>query len=90
MRYFFECGNFKNLSQAELSAQFISFGISPDCIKSFNDNVLLVESNTLKIDTLSKIFNRLGGYIRYGEVIEDLDLFLKPFTKTERLYSVYH
>lgn len=85
MRYFFECGNFTDLSHAELVAVFTSYGISPDSIKRLSNFVLLVESSTITFETVQRIFNRLGGFIRYGEVIEDLDIFLKPYLKKEKV-----
>ncbi len=33
--------------------------------------------------SLSKIFNRLGGFVRYGEIIENTETFLKDFRKSE-------
>jgi len=85
MQYFFECGNFFNISLAELSLVFEAFGISKDCIKRFNDIVLIVESKSVTKDTLDRIFNRLGGFIRYGEIIDNLDTFLTPYFEKERI-----
>lgn len=85
MRYFFECGNFTDLSHAELVAVFTSYGISPDSIKRLSNHILLVESNTITPELTERIFNRLGGFIRYGEIIEDLDIFLQPYLKQEKV-----
>ena len=85
MQYFFECGNFFNISLAELSLVFEAFGISKDCIKRFNDIVLIVESKSVTKDTLDRIFNRLGGFIRYGEIIDNLDTFLTPYFEKEKI-----
>ena len=85
MRYFFECGNFSNISHAELSAVFQSYGISPDSIKRLSNSILLVESNSITKEILQKIFNKLGGFIRYGEIVEDLDSFFKPYLNGEKI-----
>ena len=85
MQYFFECGNFFNISLAELGLVFESFGISKDCIKRFNNNVLIIESKNVNQELLSKIFSRLGGFVRYGEVIDDLDTFLNPYFEKEKI-----
>ncbi len=85
MQYFFECGNFFNISLAELSLVFEAFGISKDCIKKFNNTVLIIESTSIKKDTLDEIFNRLGGFIRYGEIIDDLNTFLNPYFEKEKI-----
>jgi tRNA G10 N-methylase Trm11 len=76
MRYFFELGNFKGLSQAELGRVLEIYDISTDTIKNFSDKVLLVESNELQPETVRRIFNRLGGFIRAGVILEDLEGFL--------------
>jgi len=85
MQYFFECGNFFNISIAELGFVFESFGISKDCIKKFNNSLLIIESNNVDKELLNKIFSRLGGFVRYGEVIDDLDTFLNPYFEKEKI-----
>lgn len=85
MRYFFQSGIFIDLSQAELISVFQSFGISRDSIKSVGDGIFLVESNTLKEDILGKVFSRLGGFIRYGQVIDDLDSFLPLYSESKKV-----
>lgn len=85
MRYFFQSGIFVDLSQAELISVFQSFGISRDSIKSVGDGMFLVESNTLKEEVLSKIFPRLGGFIRYGQVIDNLDTFLPLYSEHKKV-----
>jgi len=89
MRYFFECGNFSEISLAELSVVFESFNISKDSIKKMSEYILFVESNTLSRDTLKEIFPRLGAFIRYGEIIDNLDTFLIPyFDKKKVIYGI--
>ncbi len=85
MRYFFELGNFTSLSQAELGRVLEIYGITPDTIKNFSNKVLLVESNDLSKSVVKRIYNRLGGFIRVGEIVEDLDGFLEVDDKDERV-----
>lgn len=79
MRYFFECGNFPEISLAELSAVFESYNFPKDSIKKISEYVLIVETSSISRIDLENIFKRLGGFIRFGEVIEDLDFFLTPY-----------
>jgi tRNA G10 N-methylase Trm11 len=88
MKYFFELGNFKGLSQAELGRVFEIYGINTDTIKNFSDKILLVESNDLNTETVSRIFNRLGGFIRVGEIVEDLDGFLNIETEDKVVFGI--
>lgn len=85
MRYFFECGSFFDFSHAELSAVFESFGISKDSIHKISDTILLIENNSIKQSQLDEIFQRLGGFIRYGEVIDNLDSFLIPYFESKKV-----
>lgn len=85
MRYFFESGNFSEISLAELIAVFESFNLPRDSIKKVSNTILLVESNTITKETLSMIFDRLAGCIRYGEVIEDLDSFLPQYLDRKKI-----
>lgn len=85
MRYFFECGSFFDFSHAELSAVFESFDISKDSIHKISNTILLVENNRIKQSQLEEIFNRLGGFIRYGEIIDDLDSFLTPYFESKKV-----
>ncbi len=88
MRYFFELGNFTGLSQAELGRVFDIYDISTDTIKNFSDKILLVESNDLEIAKVIRIFNRLGGFIRVGEVIEELDGFLSEYKENKVVFGI--
>ena len=82
MQYFFELGNFKGLSQAELGSVFDIFGITKDSIKNFSEKILLVDNKVLDDILVKEIFDRLGGYIRAGVVIDDIEGFLNiEFTK---------
>jgi tRNA G10 N-methylase Trm11 len=85
MQYFFECGNFLEFSEAELCCVFESFGISKDTIKRTNSSILLVESKSISLSQLETIFQRLGGFVRYGEIIDNLDTFLNPYYERKRV-----
>jgi tRNA G10 N-methylase Trm11 len=88
VRYFFELGNFKGLSEVELSRVLEIHGISKDTVKNFSKKILLVESKDLNIQTVQNIFNRLGGFIRAGVVIEDLDSFLDLDTEDKIVFGI--
>lgn len=77
MQYFFELGNWAGLSQAELSRVLEIFGVSKDSVRSFSEKILILDNKNLNDEIVIRIFNRLGGFIRVGRVIEDLDNFLK-------------
>jgi tRNA G10 N-methylase Trm11 len=88
MRYFFELGNFKGLSQAELGRVLEIYDISTDTIKNFSDKILLVESNDLQPETVRRIFNRLGGFIRAGVILEDLEGFLDTEREDKVVFGI--
>ncbi len=75
-QYFFEAGSFQDLSFTELSCVFKSYGISRDCIHRFTDKIFIVKNNSISEDMISKIFNKLGGFVRYGYIIDQVDTFL--------------
>lgn len=85
MRYFFESGSFQNISQAELVCVFESFNISRDCIKKISDHIFLIENNNIEEGTLLRIFNRLGGFVRLGEIVDNLDVFLDKYTNSDKV-----
>jgi len=88
MRYFFELGNFKGLSQAELGRVLEIYDISTDTVKNFSDKILLVESNDLQPETVRRIFNRLGGFIRAGVILEDLEGFLDTEREDKVVFGI--
>ena len=88
MRYFFELGNFTGLSQAELGRVFDVYDISRDTIKNFSNKILLVESNELEIEKVKRIFNRLGGFIRVGLIVENLDGFLNEYVDKKIVFGI--
>ncbi|MCD4756260.1 hypothetical protein K8R20_01420 [bacterium] len=77
MQYFFQLGNFKGLSQAELKIVFESFGLNKDSIKNFSEKILLVDSKELNDGLVLRIFNRLGGFIRVGVIVDNVESFLE-------------
>lgn len=85
MRYFFQSGSFQELSQAELVCVLESYGIEKDSLKNVGGGIFLLDNKKVTEETVKKIFSRLGGYIRYGEVLEDLDSFLPLFNERKKV-----
>jgi tRNA G10 N-methylase Trm11 len=81
-QYFFQAGTFPTLSYVELVCVFEIYGLSRDIIHFFSEDIFLIKSKDISEDLLLKIFNRLGGFIRYGEVIESTDTFLKKYKES--------
>lgn len=82
-QYFFQAGTFQDLSYAELVSVFEIYGLNKDVIHKFTDDIFLIKSKEISEDVLMNIFNRLGGFIRLGYVIDNLDTFLEKFTEQE-------
>ena len=82
-KFFFEAGSFQDLSYAELSAVFNAFEINTDSIKRFSDNILIIDSKDFTQEMGLKIFNRLGGFIRFGEIV-DSGTFLEKYYESEK------
>lgn len=82
-QYFFQAGSFPNLSYVELVSVFQLYGLSKDNIHLFTEDIFVIKSDDATEEVLSKIFNRLGGFVRYGEIIENTETFLKEFRKSE-------
>jgi hypothetical protein len=82
-KYFFQAGSFPNLSYVELVSVFQLYGLSKDNIHLFTEDIFVIKSDDVTEEILSKIFNRLGGFVRYGEIIENTETFLKDFRKSE-------
>jgi tRNA G10 N-methylase Trm11 len=83
-QYFFQAGSFRDLSYAELVSVFEIYNLNKDIIHNFSDEVFLIKSNDISEDVLREIFNRLGGFVRFGKIIEDTDTFLKDYENSER------
>lgn len=82
-QYFFQAGSFPNLSYVELVSVSQLYGLSKDNIHLFTEDIFIIKSDDVTEEVLSKIFNRLGGFVRYGEIIENTETFLKEFRKSE-------
>lgn len=78
-KFFFEAGSFQDLSYAELLSVFNAFEIDTDGISRFSDKIFIINNKRFSREMGLKIFNRLGGFIRFGEIVEDLDTFLDEF-----------
>jgi tRNA G10 N-methylase Trm11 len=88
MKYFFELGNFKGLSEAELKRVLEMYGISIDTVKNFSRKILIVDSKDVDNDIIIRIFNRLGGFIRVGEIVDNLDDFLDSDTEGKIVFGI--
>lgn len=75
-QYFFEAGTFPDLSFTELGVVSEIFGINRDSIHKFSEKIFLIQNNSISDEVVKKVFNRLGGFIRYGVLIEDINVFL--------------
>lgn len=82
-QYFFQAGSFPNLSYVELVSVAQLYGLSKDNIHLFTEDIFIIKSDDVTEEILSKIFNRLGGFVRYGEIIENTETFLKEFRKSD-------
>jgi len=78
-QYFFEAGSFPDLSYTELCCVLESFNFNKEIVEKFSENIFLVKNESLTDDMFRNIFKRLGGCIRAGIVIRNLDSFLEEF-----------
>ena len=74
-QYFFEAGTFPELSYTELLAVLESFGFSKDVVTRFGSSIFLVKDEKIDETFVKNIFGRLGGSVRVGEIVEDIDNF---------------
>ncbi len=74
-QYFFEAGTFPDLSYTELVTVLTSFGYGKEDITRYGDSIFLVQNEKLTDLAIRNIFKRLGGAIRVGEIVEDIDSF---------------
>ena len=88
MKYFFELGNFRGLSKVELKRVLEIHDIHIDTVKNFSDKILIVESNDIDTNIVVRIFNRLGGFIRVGEIVDNLDGFLDLDTEGKIVFGI--
>ena len=80
-QYFFQAGTFSDLSYAELMAVFTIYNLNTDSIHRYTDDIFIIKSKDISEDILLKIFNRLGGFVRFGYIIDNLDTFLDEYIK---------
>jgi len=74
-QYFFEAGTFPELSYTELLTVLESFGFSKDVVTRFGSSIFLVKDEKIDDTFVKNIFDRLGGSVRVGEIVEDIDNF---------------
>ena len=84
-QYFFEAGTFPDLSYTELVSVLSAFGYQKECITRFGDNIFFVQHEKFTDLAISNIFKRLGGAIRVGEVVEDIDSFYAESKKEGKI-----
>jgi tRNA G10 N-methylase Trm11 len=82
-QYFFQAGTFPDLSYTELVALFKIFNLNRDTIHTFTEGIFIIKSNDISEDILLKIFNRSGGFVRFGYIVENLENFLDEYIKSE-------
>ena len=74
-QYFFFFFTFPELSYTELLAVLESFGFSKDVVTRFGSSIFLVKDEKIDDTFVKNIFDRLGGSVRVGEIVEDIDNF---------------
>jgi tRNA G10 N-methylase Trm11 len=83
-QYFFQAGSFPNLSYVELVSLFKIYGLSKDVIHLFTEDLFLIKSQDISEDVLVKIFKRAGGFIRFGEIVDSTEVFLKEYGESNQ------
>ncbi len=78
-QYFFEAGAFPDLSYTELVCVLESFGFTKDDVNRFSNGIFLIKNERISDILIKNIFDRLGGAVRIGYIIEDIDSFLGEF-----------
>jgi tRNA G10 N-methylase Trm11 len=84
MRYFFAPGRMTELSVAELKVVLNTFLKDKYEIEKVDRDLLIVHTVAPR-QQMDRIFNRLGGFIKYGELIEDLETFLDQFESSTKV-----
>jgi tRNA G10 N-methylase Trm11 len=82
-QYFLEAGNFQDLSFAELVSVFRAYSLDDNNLQRFSDNIFIIQNTHISEELIRNIFNRLGGFIRLGYVIGDIDTFLNEYIQKE-------
>lgn len=84
MKYFFAPGRITELSVAELKAVLQAF-LKDDYSLEKIDKDLIIVSTKASLQQIDRIFQRLGGFVKYGTLIEDLETFLDEFGKDSKV-----
>lgn len=82
-QYFFEAGTFPDLSYTELLTVLESFGFRKDVVTRFGSGIFLVKDEKIDDIFVKNIFDRLGGSVRVGEIVEDIDNFYTTTNQEE-------
>lgn len=83
MTYFFIPGRIFNLSKAELNITLKAHLNSEFIIKVVENRYLLVSTDADYI-AMKRIYNRLGGFISFGKIIDNRETFLEQFDSSEK------
>ena len=84
--FFYEAGSFPDLSYTELCCVLSCYGINKEDINRFSNKLFLIRKENFTDSIAKTVFDRLGGCVRYGVLLEDLDSFLdKYFQKEEKV-----
>lgn len=83
MKYFFVTGRLPDLSVAELKTVFNQYcdaeKMQRPYIQKINPQILSVDTE-IPTDVMEIIFSRLGGFVKFGVIIENQEKFLESFT----------
>lgn len=82
--YFFEAGTFPDLSFVELLCVLESFGISKEGVEKFSEKVFFVKDDKITDILFENISKRLGGFIRSGVILDDIDSFFTDFENSSK------
>lgn len=72
MKYYFKTGRHFSLSKAELLSLLPLFSSSYS-LDEISNEAIIVDTK----DSIDNLFSRLGGFISYGEIIDDIDFALE-------------
>ncbi len=73
---FIQSGAFPEISFAELHSVLLAFGLTKKYLTKYGDSVFLLNvDKKLTVELAMTIFSRLGGAVRIGEIVEDIDSF---------------
>ncbi len=82
--YFFEAGTFPDLSYVELLCVLESFNIPKESVEKFTEKVFLVKHERITDILFENISKRLGGFIRSGLIVDDIDSFFSDFQNSSK------